>query len=137
MSRSGYSDSCDGWQLIMWRGAVKKAIDGKRGQAFLEEMLIALDALPDKKLIKDDLVTPQGEVCAIGSVLQARGVDTTELDIYCPENIAAVVGIAPALVQDIEFINDEAHDYYGRLTDERRFEIVRNWVVSQIKEVAS
>jgi len=47
MSRSGYSDDCDDqWSLICWRGAVKSAIRGKRGQAFLKEMLAALDALP-------------------------------------------------------------------------------------------
>ena len=34
MSRSGYTDECDGWELVRWRGAVNSAIRGKRGQAF-------------------------------------------------------------------------------------------------------
>jgi len=57
MSRSGYSDDCeDNWSWICWRGAVKSAIRGKRGQAFLRETLAALDALPERKLIAKDLI---------------------------------------------------------------------------------
>lgn len=33
MSRSGYSEDLDMWDLIRWRGAVKSALRGKRGQA--------------------------------------------------------------------------------------------------------
>ena len=56
MSRSGYSDDCDNaWSLIRWRGAVASAIRGKRGQEFLYEMLHALAALPERKLIAFDL----------------------------------------------------------------------------------
>jgi hypothetical protein len=50
MGRAGYSEDCDGWALIRWRGAVTSAIRGKRGQAFLREMLDALDALPVKRI---------------------------------------------------------------------------------------
>ena len=64
MSRSGYSDDCSGRELNLWRGAVESAIRGKRGQAFLREMLVALDAMPEKRLIAGELVTPTGEVCA-------------------------------------------------------------------------
>lgn len=46
MSRSGYSDDIDQWDLICWRGAVASAIRGKRGQAFLLEMWKAMTALP-------------------------------------------------------------------------------------------
>ena len=134
MIRSGYSDDCDGWELIMWRGAVASAIRGQRGQAFLREMLAALDALPQKRLIADELQNNAGEVCAIGSVGRLRGVDMSKLDPEYPERIAETFGIASALVQEIEFINDEDFCWRGETTPERRFEIVRNWVVSQIKE---
>ena len=71
MSRSGYIDDFDDqWSLICWRGAVKSAIRGKRGQSFLRELRDALDAMPIKKLISDDLVR-DGEVCAIGAVADA------------------------------------------------------------------
>lgn len=55
MSRSGYSDDLDSWSMIRWRGAVTSATRGARGQAFFREMLAALDAMPEKKLIADDL----------------------------------------------------------------------------------
>lgn len=45
MSRSGYNDySIDNWDLIRWRGQVASAIKGKRGQAFLRELIEALVA---------------------------------------------------------------------------------------------
>lgn len=45
MSRSGYCDDGDygQWEMIMWRGAVTSAFRGKRGQAFLKEMLDSRD----------------------------------------------------------------------------------------------
>jgi len=61
MSRSGYiEDWDDQWGLICYRGAVKSAIRGRRGQAFLREMLAALDALPEKRLITEELVIDGG-----------------------------------------------------------------------------
>ena len=75
MSRSGYSvdGDLDHWQLIRWRGAVNSAMNGKRGQAFLRELLDALDALPEPKLIDHDLVRYDGSTdtnlfCALGAV---------------------------------------------------------------------
>jgi hypothetical protein len=131
MSRSGYSDGCDGWDLIRWRGAVKQAIHGKRGQQFLREMLTALDALPEKRLISD-LLEDGGEVCAIGSVGVKRGVDLKKLDPENPDGIAAAFGISAALVQEIEFINDDDFDYGRKTTPEQRFQAVRAWVVEQL-----
>ena len=62
MSRSGYSEDCDGRELIMWRGAVAAAIRGKRGQRALRELVVALDAMPAKRLITDALEI-DGEYC--------------------------------------------------------------------------
>lgn len=135
MSRSGYSDDMeDSWALIRWRGAVESAIKGRRGQEFLREMLECLDSMPEKKLIEDELITPGGEVCAIGSVMKKRGIDTSNIDVYDADKIAEVVGIAPALVREIEYINDE--EVYGTALaiDEKRWKVVRNWVVSQLKD---
>lgn len=80
MSRSGYVDDFDEqWSLIRWRGAVRSAIKGARGQAFLREMLEALEAMPDKRLIEEEL-EQNGEVCALGSVGLKRGIDMKALD---------------------------------------------------------
>ena len=125
MSRSGYDDYCDDqWALIRWRGAVRSAIRGKRGQAFLRELADALDALPEKRPIADDLIQ-EGGVCAIGAVGKARGVDMTNLD---PENLEAVAGkfgIADALAREIVWENDEVS---WRETPEQRFIRMRRWV---------
>lgn len=130
MSRSGYSDDGDAWQMIMWRGAVSSAIFGKRGQAFLKEMLAVLDAMPDKKLIKEEL-EKDGQVCAMGAVGKARGLDMSNLDPEEPELVAAKFGIARALAREIMYMNDEYS--YTTISEEERFKLIRKWVVENIK----
>lgn len=130
MSRSGYSEDCDyeiSW--INWRGAVKSAIRGKRGQAFLYEMAQAMAALPERKLIANDLEC-NGAVCAIGAVGKARGIDMSQLDPEDYNTVAGKFGIAEALAQEIVYLNDEA----GRLneTPEERFERMRKWIESNL-----
>lgn len=127
MSRSSYSDDyVSDWAMIRWRGAVSSAIRGKRGQAFLREMLTAFDALPNKRLIRDELEA-DGDFCALGAVGRARGLDMAQLDPYDPE-IPAVFGIPRALACEIMYENDV--DYKS---PEVRFHWVRNWVESQIR----
>lgn len=82
MSRSGYSDDCDGAELALWRGAVESAIRGRRGQAFLREMLEALDALPARRLISGEFVDGRGEHCALGAVALKRGLAAQGIDLY-------------------------------------------------------
>lgn len=133
MSRSGYSDDLDdNWAMIKWRGQVASAIRGKRGQAFLRELVEALDAMPEKRLIAHDL-EKDGNVCAIGSVGVRRGVDMSNLDPDDPETIAATFGIAHQLVREIEFENDEV----GWSDDpEHRWQRMRNWAVENLRQPA-
>lgn len=136
MSRSGYSDDCE--NLGLWRGAVERALSGKRGQAFLREMLVALDALPEKRLIGGTLVDEAGDVCAIGSVGVRRGLDMSKIDIEDSEKVAAAFGIARAMAAEIEYENDEANQYstwdrrHEQFTPEQRFAKIRAWVVANI-----
>lgn len=127
--RSGYSET-DGWELIRWRGAVASAIRGKRGQAFLQEMLTALDALPEKRLIAREL-EQDGEVCALGSVGRARGMDMSAIDPEDYDDVAAQFGIAQAMAREIESINDDDFSYQNT-TPEQRFTNVRKWIVGQL-----
>lgn len=126
MSRAGYSDDIDQWQMIRWRGQVASAMRGKRGQAFLRELIVALDALPEKKLITNDLQHGDN-VCAIGSVGLLRGLDMSKLDPHNPEGIANAFGIAHQLVREIEWMNDEG--VFGA-TPEARWREMRAWAVS-------
>jgi hypothetical protein len=130
MSRSGYSDDCDGWELIRWRGAVKAAIRGKRGQAFLREMADALDALPDKRLITHELQTSDGDVCALGSVGLKRGQDMTQLDPEDYDQVAAFFGISQALAREIEALNDD----WDSEKPEHRWQRMRNWCAEALKD---
>lgn len=130
MSRSNYSDDIDAWELIRWRGAVKSAIRGKRGQALLKEMLEALDALPEKRLTADVLRSEDDDVCALGAVAAKRGIDVSKLDPEEYESVSMVFGIAEALAREIVYENDEGG---WRETCEERFERMRKWVIKNIE----
>lgn len=126
MSRSGYSDDCDGWDLIRWRGAVRSATSGQRGQKLLADIAAAMDAMPDKRLIPDSLTTPTGEFCTLGVVGHTKGIDLQALDPEDSDAVAKAFGIAPALAREIVFLNDEGgwHDE----TPEKRWTRMREWV---------
>lgn len=131
MSRHGYNEDCGGnWDLIRWRGMVASAIRGKRGQSLLRELRAALDAMPSKRLIAEYLEDHNGDVCAIGAVGKARGIpDLGHIDSSEHEQLASMFDVAPCLIQEIEFINDE----WGRAsTPECRWEIVSKWVDAKL-----
>lgn len=140
MSRSGYSEDCDGWDLIRWRGAVKSAIRGKRGQAFLREALAALDALPEKRLIANDLITSDGDddlaghanVCLLGAVGLQRRLDMRNIDPEDREKVAGVFGIPYSLACEIVYENDEAA--FHTETPEQRYARMRRWIELQLIE---
>jgi len=130
MSRSGYSDDYDNeWALIRWRGAVASAIRGKRGQAFLKEMLAALDALPEKRLVAHELEMG-GQVCALGAVGRARGLDMSELDPEEFERVALWFRMTEAMAREVMYLND---DHYRSETPEERFARMRAWIEKQIR----
>lgn len=56
MSRAGYCDDLDDpLEHGRWRAQVRSATRGKRGQKLLRDLLDALDAMPEKRLVKDVL----------------------------------------------------------------------------------
>lgn len=133
MSRSGYSDDCYGRELNLWRGAVERAIKGKRGQAFLREALAALDAMPEKRLTTDSLHEPTtGEFCTLGAVGAARGMDMTPLEKAERDDVARGFGIAEALAAEIMFENDERGPWREKESPEQRWSRMRAWIVAQI-----
>jgi len=142
MSRSGYTDDQDdNWQMIKWRGMVASATRGKRGQKLLVDLLVALDAMPEKALVAHELETKDGEVCALGALGKARGIDMQKLDPEEPESVAAAFDIATPLAQEIVYMNDEHFDSrwneatkrYEDIKPEERWASMRAWVASQIK----
>jgi hypothetical protein len=126
MSRSGYSDDCNGWDLIRWRGAVTSAMRGKRGRALLLELRDALDAMPEKVLIAHELVDAAGSFCTLGVIGSARGLPLADIDPEDSDQVAKHFGIAPALAKEIVFENDEA-TWYDE-TPQQRWTRMRAWV---------
>lgn len=126
MSRSGYSDDCDNLQL--WRGAVDRAIHGARGQHFLRKLLAALDAMPVKRLITNEISNSSGEVCALGAV-----DPNPKVDPYDREAVGKHFGIAPAMAAEIVYMNDEWGQWKPQgETPEQRWQRMRTWVAGQI-----
>jgi hypothetical protein len=139
VSRSGYSDDYadDQWALIRWRGAVASAIRGKRGQALLRDLLAALDAMPEKRLIAAYFVREDGCACALGVLGRARGIDVAALnpsdldDGADRAQVAKAFGLSEALAAEIMFVNDD-DGIWASLTDEQRWRDVREWVGAQV-----
>lgn len=136
MSRSGYIDDPEeNWSHIMWRGAVASAIRGARGQAMLRELLAALDAMPEKRLIAHELES-EGQYCTLGVLGAKRGISMGDLDPEAPEEVAAAFGVARALVQEIVYMNDEACCWQAD-SPESRWTRMREWVAAQIRNTTS
>lgn len=132
MSRSGYSDEMDSnWSYICWRGAVASSIKGKRGQLLLKDLAEAMDAMPEKRLITDELKDETGH-CALGVVGAKRGINLEAIDPHDAEIVASEFDIAEPLAKEIVYLNDEecAHK-----SPEERWQYMRNWVQENIKVV--
>lgn len=139
MSRSGYSDDCDDyWGLIRYRGQVASAIRGKRGQSMLRELRDALDEMPVKALAglgweDDGLFDSESCMpCALGALMARGWSDAEQIAGDDHETIANRLDVAPCLVAEVEFMNDEAV-YFGE-TPEARWRRMREWVGKKINQ---
>lgn len=138
MSRSGYLDDCE--NLELYRGTVNRSIRGRRGQAFIRELISALDAMPVKELAANLFVEESegGKCCAMGAVALARGLPRERLAQFNDEYAAGaanLLGISNAMASEIAFEND-GHEFWGtdKFTDEQRFEYMRSWATGNIVE---
>jgi hypothetical protein len=132
MSRSGYCDDLEPLDQGRWRGMVASATRGKRGQKLFSDLLKALDDMPEKRLIKDELETADGEVCALGVLGKARNIEMKELDPEDTLVVAEKFDVAECLAQEVVFMNDE---YFWDDTPEERWTKVRAWVAKQINPI--
>jgi hypothetical protein len=132
MSRSGYSEDLDPFELGRYRAAVESAMFGKRGQKFLCDMIAALDAMPVKELISGTL-EEHGEVCALGALGRARGVDMSNLEPEDAEAVGKVFKIAESLAREVVSENDGDFGVY--MTPAMRWEYMRRWAAGNLREV--
>ena len=110
MSRSGlYED--DGEDTLAhgrWRGAVASALRGNKGQAFLRELAAALDAMPVKELVSNELQSADGRHCTLGVIGHQRGLDVAAMDVDDYDGIADALKVNAKIAQEIVWENDEA-----------------------------
>ena len=130
MSRSGYTDDCE--YIHLYRNAVERALFGTRGQRFLRELIAALEAMPEKRLISQELEikdgTPgwlRGGVCALGCLGKARGLDMSTLDPHDHDTLGSIFNVAPSLIAEVEYENDG--EWLGYKSDEERYEAMLAW----------
>lgn len=144
MGRSGYVDyGFDDIDSILalgrYRGQVSSALRGKRGQAMLRDLVAALEAMPERRLLSH-VIVEEGEVCALGAVAQHRGVDVTDLnptedelynsDYAKTEELAARLDIADCLAREVTFLNDEG--VYRTESPEERWSRMYEWAKSRL-----
>ncbi len=136
MSRSGYSDDVwyDGPEDIgkhnLYRASVNRAFNGKRGQKFFKDLLVALEAMPVKELIDETLVA-EGKFCTLGVICNAKGVDLNKINDEDHKLLAKELDIAECLSREVVWENDDAGPYNE--TDAQRWERVHGWVKEQIR----
>lgn len=148
MSRIEYNDECESNFQYLWPSIARRAIKGKRGQEFLKELEAALVALPEKKLIMNELCDKDGQVCVLGAVAVERRVkdgatrEDAKRKIHeeCWDESSAVqqareeLGITHVLSWEIMHKNDEL---YYKMTPEQRYKAMLAWVREQIGEARS
>lgn len=90
-----------------------------------------MDKMTEKKLIAHELVTSSNEVCAVGVVCRARGLDVSGVDVKDPDRVGQLVGISRSMTAEIEFENDEGNRRDE--TPEERWTRMRKWVGDNLK----
>jgi hypothetical protein len=131
-------------------------VTGRKGQAALRALEAALVALPRPRLVAGQLVTAEGDVCAVGALkahalathtLKAPVADAIKLmvDTYAAwfddeelfeewedETIIAAVGcrMTPALAELVGEANDDP--WPGPETPEQRYTRMLRWVRARI-----
>lgn len=139
-------DELRGWAF---QANCERAVKGKKGQAFLQELEAALIAMPEKKLVPR-FQNELGYVCPLSAVYLKRKIAEgktrdqalDELERSIPPDgygwdatVAAseALKIVKPLAYQVMYVNDE--DCYGA-TPEERYSRVLAWVRSELKVVA-
>ena len=121
MSRHGLYEM-DDWSVEeilqhgRYRGRVASALRGKRGQAFLRNLIAALEAMPiDKReLAADSFVASDGCMCALSATLNHKGLpqpddidfdDCDDIDTAI-DHAAHYLNIAEVLAREVIWEND-------------------------------
>ncbi len=139
MSRTWEGESDNPLDWGRYEAAKRSTLRGRRGQAFLRELVAALDALPQPELSEGALGDQRtGCVCALGAVALAQGQSFADLakddGNGSPDEAAEWYSISPTLANEIISANDDWRD--GNTVDVRRsrWRHVRAWAVRHLIE---
>ena len=144
MSRSGFyeADDYDRDAILSMgrtRGRVASATRGRRGQSFLKAALSALDKMPDKRLAGGTFGVRNGCMCFMTSIATETGrasaftgVDLSYGDEAVCEKLAGAFDVAPVLIQELVWDNDE----YPYANESERWRGMRNRVAASITDSA-
>lgn len=143
--RISYSDEEETpGQFELWQANCRRSLAGRAGQRSLRELEAALVALPSKRLIAGALDDEDGDVCAIGALVKAKGITPEADPDYEMEDVGVECGM-PRLVawkvvemNDVEFDTTQDVSQLPKwrrraLTPEERYEKVLAWVRRQVK----
>ena len=164
MSRFDSYDDNDGesYPAHWWQNDLRRALTSKRGQRILRDIEAALLALPEHKLIADQIIdvvdwdengdpveTPRFfGVCAVGAyavhrkmvegtpwneaVLELGEEYPVEVDCFETQQLGQSLGLARTVAWQLAYLNDER---FASCTPEERHAGVLYWVRGQIKPV--
>lgn len=160
--RLNYTDDEDfPGQFGLFQGNCARSVASKAGQAALKRLEAALLALPEKRLIREELQDYDGNVCALGALARQEGVlpdvhaDDNDAD---PDEFGRTVLMFPRLVawkvvEQNDVMNEDEHGWAEgptlppergwpyragiwtrrEITPEERYRNVLTWVQSSIK----
>lgn len=139
MSRLYWDDDFDPQEEGLLQGWLKSAIQGRRGQQFLADLVAALDALPAPELISGALEDSEtGCCCAFGAVRRHRGAervpigfDPEEEDVT-PDYLAGPFNVSKTLAWAVVEENEDTSTSNTLEARRRRWESVRAWAMSNL-----
>lgn len=134
-----YDDDSDPCQEGLIAGALRSAVQGKRGQQFLRDLVQALDALPLPELAAGALEDEEtGCCCAFGAVRRLRGADAVPLwfnpmeEDMTPDNLAEPFNVSETLAWAVVQANEDGMTGNDESTRRLRWKEVRNWAVQRL-----
>jgi hypothetical protein len=132
-------DDWESWMDGQRAGALRSAIQGRRGQRFLQDLINALDALPEPELSAGALEDEEtGCCCAFGAVRRFRGAESVPLYFHPMEEdvtsdkLAKPFDVSRALAWEVVEANEGWCKSNSPGARRQRFKEVRRWAVGAL-----
>jgi len=130
----------------LWQSMYQRSTRGKKGQRNLHDFIAALDAMPEKRLIRDAEVEKLYDeekdeyvvvgVCAVACFAAAKGGDARyfgeedDSDIFSTAELGKSYGLSWTMAWEMARANDGT---FAGLTPQERWQAMRDWAVSLLQ----